>query len=293
MFKRLFISPFLLAALLFTLPATAATTLFEVSKDGDRFLLGGTVHMLRPDDFPLPPAFDTAYRQADALYLESDLAAVEDPAFFQKLMQAMLYPPGKTLQSELSPEVWQSLKKAAEKHDFPVHQFVGFDPVFVSMIMTIRIAEKKGVTAGVDKHFLQKARRDGKPVGQLESPEDMLGYMKALSGQDDDAIVRASLKELNRFEALMETTVSAWRRGDLEALDREMGQPLRDQAPGMYQTLLVDRNRAWLPRLEALSDNDELELVLVGALHLAGEDNLLAQLRERGYRVRPYTPETD
>ena len=78
----------------------------------------------------------------------------------------------------------------------------------------------------------------------------------------------------------------AWRSGDLEALEELAGTPLREQFPRVYQSLLVARNNAWMPQIESMAGSPEIELVLVGALHLAGEDGLLAQLARRGYLIR-------
>ena len=48
---------------------------------------------------------------------------------------------------------------------------------------------------------------------------------------------------------------------------------------------MVERNNAWMPQIEALLTTEEVEFVLVGALHLVGDDGLLAQLSAKGYRV--------
>ncbi len=288
--NRLWLHSLLLCfGLTLALSASATTSLFEVTKDDRRILLGGTIHLLHPDEFPLPDAFYAAYDEAEALYLEADLAAIQAPAFTQQMMQIMLYPPGQTLNSELSPEVWQALTEYAEAHQFPVQQFVGFDPAFVSMIMTVMAAQKKGIQEGVDTYFMSKAQQDGLPLGYLETPEQVLGYMRAMTGQDGDNIIMATLTDLERFDQLMNTMVSAWKRGDMEALDQDLGAPMREQAPEMYQTLLTDRNEDWLPILEGLFDDAEVELVLVGSLHLAGEDSLLTALERKGYKVEPYT----
>lgn len=271
------------------LSASATTSLFEITKDDRRILLGGTIHLLHPDEFPLPQAFYAAYDEADALYLEADLAAIEDPAFTQQLMQIMLYPPGQTLDSELSPEVWQALTEYSKAHQFPVQQFVGFDPAFVSMVMTVMAAQQNGIEEGVDTYFMSKAAEDGLPMGYLETPKQVLDYMRTLAGQDGDEIIEATLNDLERFDEMMTSMVSAWKQGDMKTLDRDLGGPMREQAPDMYQTILIDRNQAWMPIIEGLFDDDSVELVLVGALHLAGDDSLLSALKQKGYSVEPYT----
>ncbi|WP_027329945.1 TraB/GumN family protein [Marinimicrobium agarilyticum] len=276
-------------ALLFTLSAHASTTLFEVSKGGQRILLGGTIHLLHPTEFPLPAEFDAAYEEADALYLEADMAQIQDPAFSQQMMQLMLYPPGKSLSTELSAEVWESLARYSKQNQFPIQQFVGFDPAFVSMMMTVMTAQQKGITKGVDTHYFNRAKADNKPTGQLESTQAVLGYMKALAGHDGDEIIKATLRDLRRFDQMMETTVSAWKAGDMDTLYRDLGKPMKEEAPEMYQTLMVERNKDWLPVIKGLFEDEAVELVLVGSLHLAGEDSLLEQLEKAGYRVKSYT----
>lgn len=278
------------AALGLTFSAHADTTLFEVSDGKSTVLIGGTIHLLHPSDFPLPEAFDQAYETADALYLETDLEAMQDPAFGQRMAQTMLYPAGKTLSSELSPDTWKEVAAYSEQNQFPIQQFVGFHPAFVSIIMTVMKAQSLGITDGVDAHYYQKAKDDGKAIGELESKEDVLGYMEAMKGLDGDAVMEATLRDIKRFEELMSTMVEAWKQGDLDALDRDLGQPMREEAPELYQTLLVDRNAQWLEEVEDLFEQEGTELVLVGSLHLAGKQNLLEMLKEAGYDVARYEP---
>src|SRR5690625_6550624 len=62
-------------ALLVSAPALAQTTLFEVSKGDKQIFVGGTIHLLKPSEFPLPEAFDQAYGKASHIYFETDLEA--------------------------------------------------------------------------------------------------------------------------------------------------------------------------------------------------------------------------
>ena len=47
----------------------------------------------------------------------------------------------------------------------------------------------------------------------------------------------------------------------------------------------VQRNDAWLPKLERTLARDDDALVVVGALHLLGEDGIVEKLRAKGYQV--------
>lgn len=67
-----------------------------------------------------------------------------------------------------------------------------------------------------------------------------------------------------------------------------MAANMRKETPQVYQQLLIARNQAWLPKIEKLFATPEVELVLVGSLHLSSKDGLLAHLKKRGYKIKPY-----
>ena len=54
----------------------------------------------------------------------------------------------------------------------------------------------------------------------------------------------------------------------------------------MYDELIVKRNNAWMPKIEAMLKTKQVEFILVGALHLAGEDGVLAKLASQGYSIQ-------
>jgi uncharacterized protein YbaP (TraB family) len=76
----------------------------------------------------------------------------------------------------------------------------------------------------------------------------------------------------------------AWKNGDAATVERIVLQDLR-QEPRMYERLLVERNRTWLPLIEELFARPGRAFVVVGAAHLVGPDGLLALLKARGYAV--------
>ncbi len=63
---------------------------------------------------------------------------------------------------------------------------------------------------------------------------------------------------------------------------------MMEDYPQVYRSLLVERNNNWLPKIERLISQPEQKFILVGALHLVGEDGLLKQLKNKGYQVQQY-----
>ena len=76
--------------------------------DADTIYLGGTIHLLRATDFPLPEEFDQAYAASQRLFFETDIGAINSPEAQARMAQMMLAEPGKTLQSQLSPTTYQA-----------------------------------------------------------------------------------------------------------------------------------------------------------------------------------------
>ncbi len=53
----------------------------------------------------------------------------------------------------------------------------------------------------------------------------------------------------------------------------------------MYSLSLRDRNRNWLPKIEALFERPKPAFVVVGAAHLVGPDGLISMLKAKGYTL--------
>ena len=60
---------------------------------------------------------------------------------------------------------------------------------------------------------------------------------------------------------------------------------MKEETPAMYQALVTDRNHHWMRVLPALTDNEGIEFVMVGAMHLACEEGLLSLLNQQGFKV--------
>jgi uncharacterized protein YbaP (TraB family) len=75
--------------------------------------------------------------------------------------------------------------------------------------------------------------------------------------------------------------VRAWRAGDTAWFERQLKSDLgRD--PKLYESVLAARNRRWIPKIEALLDEDRNYLVIVGTGHLVGRGSVIELLRKDG-----------
>jgi len=285
-FRRIIVS--LLAFI--SVSANAETSLYEITKGDQKMYLGGTIHVLRNSDYPLPPEFEQAYEKAKILVLETDLKKASSPEFGQQMAQAFMYSDGKNLSQDLKPALWKELQAFSDKRQFPLGQMSMFKAMFVSLSLSIAEMQRQGfgVGQGVDSYFYQKAILSGKATQELETTGDVLTHLTMLADVDANVIIKATLRDLHKMDGMLEKSVGYWRSGELEKLDKEMAADMRKETPEIYQQLLVARNQAWLPKIEQMLTTPDVELVLVGSLHLSSKDGLLAQLKQRGYNIKPY-----
>lgn len=277
----------LLSGLSVVSTANAASSVWQVTDGKNSIYLGGTVHVLTTDDYPLPAEFDRAYALTDVLVLETDMAKLDSPAFQQTMLSQLTYPEGQNVSQHLSPETYQQLTAFCESRGIVMQIINNFKPSMISLMLTMVELQRLNFTGlGVDKFYNNKAVVDGKPLGKLETVEEQLAFIAGLGKGKEDELIRYSLEDIKTLPTFMVDMKTAWRDGDPQALEDLAITPLITDFPDIYQSLLVQRNNNWLPQIEAMFSNQQTELVLVGALHLVGKDGLLEQLQSAGYKVK-------
>lgn len=266
--------------------ANASSSVWKISNGKTNLYLGGTVHVLAADDYPLPAEFEQAYALANTLVLETDMAKLESVEFQKTMMKELSYPLGQSLVQHLTPDTYALLAEFCASRGISMHAMNQFKPSMVSLVLTMTELQRLNLSGvGVDNYYNAKAERDGKALGQLETVEQQLDFIADMGNGKDDELIRYSLEDIKELPTFMQEMKTAWRVGNNQALIDLAITPISKDFPDIYQSLLVIRNTNWLPKIEAMFDNDDTELVLVGALHLVGEDGLLQRLEASGYKV--------
>jgi len=249
--------------------------------------LGGTVHVLRPSDYPLPAEFDAAYTDSDKVILETDIAQLKEPAVREMMRDGLRYEDGRTLARVLSPDAYRVLEERSEASGVSLSRLQTFRPIVVLLGLVAAELERLGISdEGVDEYFHAQAIADGKPVASLETVESQMEVLRGMGEGQESEFVMHAVEELKVMQAMFEETVGAWRVGDVARLAGLLLQETEREYPALYHALIVRRNRDWLPKLEKLFTEPGIEFVLVGVAHLVGEDGLLRELEYTGYEVR-------
>jgi uncharacterized protein YbaP (TraB family) len=266
--------------------AQAAPAMWEVRDHDTRIYLFGSMHVLAPSVKWRTRAFDRAYAQADKLWFETRADA--DPAEIQALVDRYGVDLDRSLTEKLPPRTVAALKAALDRDGASLDQVDRLRPWAAAMMLSVLPMTQKGasVQAGADAAVTRQARAAEKPIAAFETLEQQIKLFadlpEAVEVQYLDDVAAETLSPPRHGVALQ----SAWLRGDMNRLGPLLVDAMKRDRPALYDTLLKRRNQAWAKILEAEMTKPGVQLVTVGALHMAGDDGLPALMRARGFTVR-------
>ncbi|MFN4321277.1 MAG: TraB/GumN family protein [Aeromonas media] len=279
--------PFLLCLLL-PLHAFADPAFYRISKGNEQHWLLGSIHAGKPSLYPLPDPIERAWQQSHALVMEVDMTHISQ-AQWQEMGAITRLVDGKTLKDHLPMDLYRRTLIAAGQNGLNESMLAPLRPWFAAITLTQAALERTGYRGefGVDQHFAKRANDGGKPIVGLETLLEQLGYLASV-GDNQTLMLESTLDELPDLEKGFAEVMKAWQDGDqatlINLLKEEMAPP-KLQA-WLEQTLLAERNRNWVKRWPGLPNES---FIVVGALHLYGEQGLLALLEQQGWRITPLT----
>jgi uncharacterized protein YbaP (TraB family) len=275
-----------LAITFFSLTVQAKTSIWKVSLGGDKIYIGGTVHLLRDSDFPLPPEFDVAYKNSERIFFETDINALSTPAAQEKLLKSMTAEPGHRIDKLLSADTMKKLTDEVSKRGMDVNSLMPFKANMIVTVLLMSELRRLDVTLeGVDAYFNERAVKDGMPIGELETIELQLSFLSKIGEGKEEEFVRSSLHDLGKLKSMYEKLILAWRNGDRKQLESLVISEMKQDFPEVYEQLLVKRNNNWLPKITNMLKEPGTEYILVGVGHLIGPDGILTRLEKEGYKV--------
>jgi len=248
--------------------------------------LVGSVHVLTADYYPLDPAFEEAFKSSDVLVEELDMREMLGASSQMEMLSRGMLPAGQTIDKVVSADTMAAVTKKFSDLGMPLEPMKQFKPWLMSLILQGFEWQKSGFDAdlGLDKHFYDQAIGSGKPVQGLETLAFKLSRFDEMSMDAQDRLLSETINELDTTKASFTRMADAWKAGDVPAIEQLVLKDLKDE-PQMYDRLLIQRNRMWLPKIEALFSRSKPAFVVVGAAHLVGSDGLLQMLKAKGYTI--------
>ncbi|HET7558041.1 MAG TPA: TraB/GumN family protein [Rhodanobacteraceae bacterium] len=262
----------------------ADPALWRIQRDGATVYLFGTVHVLPPDVKWHYPALDDALKASSTLYVE---LVDDDPATMQPLVMQYGIDFAHPLSGELDAGDEQRLQAAAQTAGVPAQALDAMKPWMAAVTLTVAPIVKAGFdpASGADKKLRQQFASEGKPVKGLETAARQIGYFANLPQAVQISMLQETLDDYAKADTEIAALVKDWQHGDVDAIAALENSDMREKYPVLYRTLLTERNQRWAKQIAQMLGSHRTVFIAVGAAHLAGPDDVQAQLQKLGIAV--------
>ncbi len=287
-----YFSTFFLVLTVLAGPATAAEdshplSMWQVDGTNNRVYLLGSIHMLRESDHPIPSAIYDAYADAEVLVMELDMDDI-DPVAEQALISELgLIQGGGTLRDLMGANLYAEAESLANELQIPLTLLANSEPWYAAITVEVMMLMRAGFSPmhGIEMHLSEIAARDNKEILGLETTRQQLELLDNLSLTAQREMLMQALTDSADLAHVMDDLIDAWRYGDIEFLEKNLLADMEEYEE-LHQAIVVNRNIDWVGQIQALLDDDDDYLVVVGALHLVGDNGVPSLLANRGLDVR-------
>lgn len=263
--------------------------MWRVTGEGGTSYLFGSFHLLPPEMKWRNERIEKAYNSSRALVTEVALGGETDQVQAAKMRMRMALPADELLEDYVTADTYQRVVNLAADLEIPMVMLSRMRPWAAGMVLTVSYMSKNGFDpeAGADRYFRTRAVRDQMSLGALETVAEQAEALASLTKVDGEVLIKDMLRFLDGVDGALSQTLEAWRTGDTAKL-AELSIGDLKRFPSAYEALLVRRNSAWVPQIEAFLKSGKTHFVVVGAAHLVGSDSVVAMLKKRGYTVERY-----
>lgn len=268
-------------------PAPARPALWEVSDPDTTIYLFGTIHML-PANYPWrTPAIEKAISSSDSLYVET-IVDQKNPAELRAALTRLGFSAGlPPIADRIDPAKRPMLEAAIAKTGLPRPLFDRMETWAAAFtLLGVQFAEL-GLQGerGVEQTLRDAFGSAGKPVGQLETNSEQLGFFDTLPERAQRSLLEGAVETPQAVSGDFAEMLRGWANGDVEAIARTFNRDLAD-SPELREALLRRRNANWTRWIEQRLAQPGTIMIAVGAGHLAGPDSVQALLQRDGLRIR-------
>ena len=269
--------------------AAARPFCWQIERGGVTSHLLGSLHVAKPEIYPLAVAIEDAFAEAEVLVVEADPAAAEDPGFVGQILGRALDVEDRPLASGLSEEAVAELQEAIKTHKLKMVVLERFEPWYVAQMISLLEMQRLGVDlkSGIDLHFIDRAR-DRKPIVELEGAAFQLEFFDGFTDKEQSLMLEYTLRDLENLGSMMGDLTLAWEQGDADRMDALLHGYLKDSEglEAAFERIFGRRNREMVEKIRALLATGKRYFIIVGAGHLVGEDGLLELLADEETRIR-------
>ncbi|MDC4227456.1 MAG: TraB/GumN family protein [Candidatus Manganitrophus sp.] len=164
-------------------PSAQKSFLWSVRSETAAVYLLGSIHVAKPELYPLHPSIEAAFDQSDTLVVEWTNPDEFDMNRLQSLfMKYGSYPPTETLDRKISTETYALVEKKFEEAGMPMEPFKRFKPWVLAVMLQSVELQRLGFDKkhGIDDHFLTRAKGK-KQITAFETVEYQVSLFDSFS----------------------------------------------------------------------------------------------------------------
>jgi hypothetical protein len=282
--RQWLLSAFLLAFGVQTAAAQGPVFLWKVTSDAGEVYLLGSIHLAKPDMYPLDGRIEEAFRAADSVVVEVDVGAGNVAEQQALAMQMGLYLDGSTVGDHLSAEAFAKFQAFLEERGLPLAVFQAFRPWMSAATLQVLEMQRVGFDAdiGIERHFLGQAEQQGKTVHELETADFQLRMLAEMPDELQELFLISTIDEYASFAERIDEMIASWQAGDATVLESMLLKDYEEKPEmrPLYQRILIDRNVGMAEKIVGMLEGGGKWFVIVGAAHLVGEQGLVELLRQ-------------
>ncbi|MCF8067719.1 MAG: TraB/GumN family protein [Desulfobacterales bacterium] len=260
--------------------------LWKVDSEVNTVYILGSIHLMKPENYPLSAVIEDAFNKSDTLVLEVHMDSFNSPEVQRMMLGSSFYPEGMSLHKNLKEETYDLAKAEASEMGLNIDNFDRFKPwAFAVSLLTLKL-QQMGFDQqyGIDNHFFRKAKEAGKDVIGLETAEFQVSLFADMSDEEQDRMLHQMLNDMNVLEEDMAEIVNFWEVGDAENLGTVLLESF-EAFPKLLDKMIIARNNKWFGQIENYLSQDKTFIVVVGAGHLLGPEGVINLLEQKGYKI--------
>ena len=263
----------------------ARPALWEVSDPDTTIYLFGTIHLLPNGLQWHTPKLDQAVSSSQELIVET-IVDDKNPTKLMSAMASIGLAPGLPPIIDRVPAAKRpALQAAIKKSGVPEQAYNGMKTWMAAILLLGNQFRALGLSGGVEGVLKNSFTSEGKPIDELESNVEQLGFFDRLPEPAQRSLLEGALESTKSTDAEFSGMLDAWSRGDVNGIAQTFDRELSD-SPELSQTLIRQRTANWSKWIEQRMAQPGTLLIAVGAGHLAGKYSVLEMLAKDGYKVR-------
>ena len=271
--------------------------LWKIEKSGIApSYLFGTMHVTDPKVTRMPDAAQAAFDAAGTVVIET--IEILDPAIAQAVLvqrpELTMFTDGSTLTALLDEEQAKLIEAELARRDIPFAMVSQMKPWMISGLVALPACEMARKARGVeflDIKIAKSARAQGKELLGLESIGEQMAAMADLPMEFHIQGLIETIKLADLMPDIMATMTDLYLQGEIAqimplilAAGPQGAEQDIDGYAQFEERIVRMRNHVMAERAAPILDAGNA-FIAVGALHLPGEEGVVALLQDAGYTV--------